>query len=530
MGRNFMDAKMMKQKKRNNAVVYCVLVLLGTFGAGITLAQEDHPVVASADFNVCKFGAVGDGTTLNTKSIQAAIDHCAESGGGRVVIPQGRFLSGGLLIRSNVELHLAHGSTLLASTRHEDFVRQPQPKYRSLKDEGGFYSLIYAEGAENIAITGSGTIDGQGKHQKPRPNAPAADQDGRPRNIMLISCKDVRVENIHMRNSGIWNQHYLNCEDVIVRGVTVYNHANRNNDAIDIDGCRRFVLSDSIFDTDDDGITIKSTGPAPSEDIVITNCVVSSFCNAIKAGTESTGGFRNITISNCVITPSTSREKPIFNSPRQGITGLTLIIVDGGTMEGINVNNLLIEGTMTPLYIRLGNRARPYMKGVERPGVGKIRNISISNVVAYGAGTWGCSFTGLPGHAIENISLSNIQLFTKGGVQAGQFKTTVREDERGYPQPSAWGNLPAYGLYIRHARGVTIDGLTLGTEAPDVRVPIMADDVQGLRVSNARLAGAVGTGSFVKGISLVDYEIEKPMGYKGDDDKVVSITDTPNRK
>jgi polygalacturonase len=145
--------------------------------------------------------------------------------------------------------------------------------------------LIFANEVSNIVITGFGTIDGNGAQQKPHPNALKGDLDGRPRNILFISCKNIRVEGIRMVNAGIWNQHYLNCEDVIVDRINVYNHANRNNDGIDIDGCRRFTLSNSTFDTDDDAIVLKSTGPAGCENIVITNCIVSSFCNAIKAGT-----------------------------------------------------------------------------------------------------------------------------------------------------------------------------------------------------------------------------------------------------
>ena len=150
-----------------------------------------------------------------------------------------------------------------------------------------------------------------------------------------MSCKYIRVEGIRLTNSPVWMQHYLNCEDVIVDKIEVYNHSNYNNDGIDIDGCRRFVLSNSIFDTDDDGITLKSTGMAPCEDVAITNCIVSSWCNAIKAGTESTGGFRNITISNCIIKPSRSKEKPIFNDYPSGITGITVGIVTCSCRNGI---------------------------------------------------------------------------------------------------------------------------------------------------------------------------------------------------
>jgi hypothetical protein len=467
-------------------------------------------------FYVSNYGAVGDGVTLNTVAIQSAIDDCAKVGGGKVVLTSGKYLSGTIIMKSNVELHFAHNSTLLGSTQHKDYPLQPLPKYRSHKDQlGGFHALIYAEGAKNIALTGSGTIDGQGKLQMPRPNPVAGDINGRPRNILFISCSDVLVDGLHLRNSGVWNQHYLNCEDVKINNISVYNHSNRNNDGIDIDGCRRVVLSNSIIDSDDDGVTLKSTGAAPCEDIVITNCVVSSFCNAIKAGTESSGGFKNISISNCVVKPSKSKEEPFFNTPKIVITGLSLMIVDGGTLEGITVNNLSIHGTMAPIYIRLGNRARRYTKGIAEPKVGFVKNISINNVVAHGAGSWGSSITGIPGHPVENISLSNIQLFTSGGVNEDGFNKVVTEDEKGYPQPSVWENLPSSGLFIRHAKGISVSNLMLGTEAPDVRIPIMAEDVTFLQIEGTQLANSNDSKPFVVGKLLKEYKIEKPLGWKG---------------
>ena len=494
---------------KRNLFLFTLLIAALTFSC-----NSEHK--SSNNFCISEYGAVGDGITINTVAIQSAIDACAKSGGGKVIIPSGKFLSGTIIMKSNVELHFEQNATLLASTRHKDYPLQPLPKYRSHKDQlGGFYALIYAEGAENISLTGHGTIDGQGKLQEPRPDPKARDIDGRPRNLLLISCKNILVEGLHFNNSGVWNQHYLNCEDVKVDKISVYNHSNRNNDGIDIDGCRRFILSNSTFDSDDDGITLKSTGAAPCEDIVITNCIVSSFCNAIKAGTESSGGFRNITISNCVVKPSISKTTPVFDTPKIGITGLSLIIVDGGVMEGISVNNLTIYGTMAPIYIRMGNRARKYTEEAAKPEMGKVRNISISNVVAYGAGEWGSSITGQPGFPLQNISLSNIQLFTKGGVKSGTFDENVKEDPQGYPQPTTWKTLPASGFYIRHAEGVSINNVTFGVEAEDERAPIVADDVSELQITDVRLSGPYKTATFVHGKNLKNYNIEKPLGWNG---------------
>lgn len=198
------------------------------------------------------------------------------------------------------------------------------------KDAGGWVSLIYAVDAKNISITGKGTIDGKGKGRKGRISGLGGDRNGRPRNILFISCKDVHVEGITMRNSALWNQHYLNCEDVTIDHIKVYNHSNGNNDGIDIDGCRRFILSNSIIDSDDDGIVLKSTGTAPCENVIISNCIVSSFANAIKCGTESTGGFKNISISDCIVKPSRHSGERILKSTPSGITAISLEIVDGG--------------------------------------------------------------------------------------------------------------------------------------------------------------------------------------------------------
>jgi polygalacturonase len=439
------------------------------------------------EIDILKYGADPTGKTLNNKIIQKAIDECFLSGGGKVVFPPGTYLSGTILLKDHVELHLTFGATLLASTEHDDFPRQPQPRYRSQYDIGGWYSLIYAEGATNIAITGFGTIDGQGALQKPRPHAKGGGTDGRPRNILFISCKHIVIKDITLKNSGIWNQHYLNSEDVLIDGIKVYNHSNRNNDGIDIDGCRRVILSNSIIDSEDDAICLKSTGPAPCEDIIINNCIASSFANGIKMGTESSGGFRNINISDCIVKPSVHPEKPTGNMNERGITGVSLEIVDGGTMEGVSVNNITIEGTNCPVYVRLGGRSRKYMEGIDTPEVGSMKNIIISNITAYNSGNYACSVTGIPGHNVENIQLNNFNITQIGGLKKGDYLQSmdmVDESIKGYPQPTVWKNLPVSGLFLRHVKNISVNGFMVQTIEKDPRPTIMADDVHQLRINN----------------------------------------------
>jgi polygalacturonase len=472
--------------------------------------------VTAKDFPITRFGAKPGLDHLNTTAINKTIEACYKNGGGRVLVPAGIFRTGTLFMKDNVELHLESGATLLASTDAHDFPTQPKSHYRSQKDTVGWKALIFANEVSNIAITGLGTIDGNGLLQKPDPTALKGDLDGRPRNLLFISCRYIHIEGIKMVNAGIWNQHYLNCEEVTVDNINVYNHSNRNNDGIDIDGCRRFTLSNSIFDTDDDAIVLKSTGPAACENIVITNCIVSSFCNAIKTGTESTGGFKNISISNCVVKPSRDLHPPIYGTAK-GIAALSLEIVDGGTLDGVAISNITIEGSECPLFIRLGNRARKYKTDAAEPPVGVMRNIVINNVVAYNTGNYSSSITGITGHYIENLSLSNLQFYNEGGLKEGEYigdVTKIKEDEKGYPQPTVWKELPSSGLFVRHAKNIQVMGLMLSSKEPDPRTPIIAVDVEGLQVQCIARVTNNTADVFFKGWNVRDVLVDTPLTWK----------------
>lgn len=466
---------------------------------------------ARSEYNILDFGASRDTSQVVTQAINAAIEQCHAQGGGRVLIPAGKYVSGTIFMKDNVELHLAHGATIYASRNPQDFPVQPHATYRSDKDAAGWASLIYAVEADNIAITGHGTIDGLGKGRRNRVNG-VDSPTGRPSNIRFISCRNVSVKGVEILNSGGWNQHYLNCEDVLVDGIRVYNHCNSNNDGIDIDGCRRFVLANSVIDADDDAIVLKSTGTAPCEDVTVTGCVASSFANAIKCGTESTGGFRNIAITGCVVKPSTNTGHRVLKSTTSGITAISLEIVDGGVMEGMVVSDIVIEGTECPLFVRLGNRARKHHPDAPNPPMGQMRHIIISDITAYGTGNFASSITGVPGGRIEDVYLSNLRFFNRGGLKEGNYRTPgdmgdkrhdmganlwlerywpthtqLVEDEKGYPQPTVWANLPCYGLFIRHAESVTIDGATFRTEGEEPRIPIIAVDMDYLEINGLQV-------------------------------------------
>jgi len=268
-------------------------------------------------------------------------------------------------------------------------------------------------------------------------------------------------------------QHWLACDRVHIDGVTVYNRNNYNNDALDLDGCHDVTVNNMICDSDDDGITLKSTSPRLCENITITNCVVSSHCNAIKLGTETNGGFRNITISNCTVKPSPDQNSLFFGKPI-GTSAISLEIVDGGIMENVNVNGIMVEGTMSPIFVRLGNRARPYDETVPVTQVGSINGITISNVIVKTKSNLGCSITGLKSHPVKNILLRDVIITHQGGC--GKITSPIDEKEKDYPEATMWGVLPAKGFWVNHAENVIFENVVIRTIEKDERPDIVKED------------------------------------------------------
>ena len=439
------------------------------------------------DYNITDFGAVSDTTVLSTAAIQQAIDLCAAAGGGRVVVPTGNYKTGSIELRSNVHLYIEQGATLYGSTRLEDY-RPMKSDYVSLRTQTTTIQLIYADNVKNVCIDGYGTIDGRGRAFKKL----SWNDEGitRPHLLRIIRGENITVRNVTLRNSGCWMQHYLACDRLRIDGIKVHNRNNYNNDALDLDGCHEVIVTNIIADSDDDAITLKSTSPRLCENIRISNCVVSSHCNAVKLGTETNGGFRNISISGIVVKPSSDQNEKFFGQWR-GTSAISLEIVDGGTMENVNVSDFTVEGTESPIFIRLGNRGRGYklreaVKGLSGNGnddtitelipidhVGSINGVHLDNIHIRNAGPVGCSITGLPGHPVENVSLTNISLHHKGGVTRSDLpkidEALKDEKEKEYPEATMWGNLPAKGFFVRHARNILFRNVEIMTDEPDER-------------------------------------------------------------
>jgi polygalacturonase len=453
-----------------------------------------HLAAAEPNVNVQQLGAVADGKSHCTEAIQKAIDQCSVAGGGTVYFPPGVYLSGTIFLKSNVTLNLDAGATLLGSG---DLAAYPATKPKnapSRTNEYNIRSLIYAEDLDKIGITGRGTLDGNGSFYKDRRH------DGnRPLIFRCINCRDVRVENITMTNSGFWNQHYLFCERVVVRGIRVWNHTTYNVDGIDIDGCRDFVLTDSFIDSDDDAVCLKSTSERPCENVLVSNCVISSHCNAVKFGTDSTGGFLNVAITNCsIVSP---RQSKVIYGIQRGFSGISLELVDGGKIDRVTVSNVTIDGVEVPLFVRLGNRGTGFVireeKDRKEVPVGTVRNVLFNNIAATHAGRTGCSVVGIPDHCVENVSFNNVVIRSEGRGKKEWSSATIQERPADYPEATMFGKLPAHGLYCRHVRGLTLTDVRLETEEPDGRHALALDDVQDVNISGLACRQAPGAAALV---------------------------------
>ena len=408
-------------------------------------------------YDVRDCGAKADGRTLCTGAIQKAIDQCHKDGGGTVYFAPGTFLSGTIYMKTGVTLKLDAGCTLLGSKDLTDYPPTVQA-FRSYTDNYTEKSLIYAEKAERIAIIGRGTIDGQGASFK-------GPYKVRPYTIRFIECRNVTVEDITLRNSPMWMQHYMACDDVRISGITVHSRVNHNNDGINIDSCHRVVISDCNISSGDDAIVLKSTSVRICRDVTVSNCVVSSRCNGLKMGTESNGGFKNIVMTGCAIYDTR-------------LAGIALEIVDGGIMDRVVISNITMDTIGAPIFLRLGNRARPFKKDMEKPGIGSMRNITIGNIEATGAGLTGCAIAGLPEAAIENVTLSNLRLSFAGGGAKADANRAVPENPAAYPEYSMFGRLPAYGLYCRHVKGLKLLNVQLQLAKADQRRAVFFEDVE----------------------------------------------------
>ncbi|MHB0998436.1 MAG: glycoside hydrolase family 28 protein [Armatimonadota bacterium] len=437
-------------------------------------------------YNISDYGAVGDGISMNTCAIQSAIDACTADGGGMVIIPSGIFLTGTIFLKSNVTLHLANTAVILGSTATRDYatgIARCGFDREYLIDK----CLIYAENAENIAITGRGVIDGQGAaFPLDRTDGLPAD---RPMLMRFYRSKHILIQDVNLKNAAAWCSHFRECFDVRVTGINIDNRVNANNDGIDLMSTERVRISDSSIFCLDDAICFQNMSDEhPVQDIVINNCILSTRWAAIRSGGAHRGGIRNVTVSNCII-------KDTYGC------GIKLQISGNGDMENMTFSNIVMQNVSAPISLRFGNCHYNGEQRDETHPWGTMRDIMFSNIWAnviseadlrqamdgmymYPNEERQCtSICGIPGHPIEGVTMSDIHFVYPGGgtvEDAANLNSPELEDE--YPEYFMWGVLPAYGLYARHAKDLTLNNIRFELKSNDHRPALVCDDIDGLNI------------------------------------------------
>ena len=450
---------------------------------------------AGGVFNVSVFGAKGDGKTLDSPAINAAIEAAVAEGGGQVLLPAGTFLSGSIRLKSNIELHLSPGCVLLAAPAEMKAYDESEewgdfPQYQDGGHTFFHNSLIWAEGQENISITGSGMIDGEGLTKKDTERAGNL-QGGSigtgDKAIALKQCRRVTLRDFTVYRGGHFAVIMTGCDLSTLDNLTI----DTNRDGIDIDCCKYMTVTNCKVNTPhDDAIVLKSSyalkKPVLCEHIAVTNCNVTGYkcgtlldgtyqpekvnwvCGRFKLGTESNGGYRNITLSNSTFNYS---------------SGLAFEEVDQGIMENITVSNITMSHVHHyPIYITTGCRNRGPKEVTRRSSA---RDIQISNVVADDCDSL-CSIivTGMPDEPVRNVWLNNIRLHFQGGGAKELVNKEYREQGTNYPEPKFAGQTPAYGLYARHVVGLNADNLTFTYDRPEFRPAVVLDDVRNSIIRN----------------------------------------------
>ncbi|SNR31411.1 Polygalacturonase [Lutibacter agarilyticus] len=426
------------------------------------------------NINISDFGAKGDSLTINTKFIQKAIDECFENGGGTVVVSDGVYITGTILLKDNVTLQVNENATLFGSANFADYINIDP--FIDATGQARGNCLIGAKDATNIAITGKGTIDGNGENfiatnykiqKEKNPNLPSFD---RPFLIRIVNSSKLKMQDINIRQAAAWAVHLFQSHDITIDNVDIYNHANKNNDGIDIDSSYDITITNTKVNSEDDAICIKATSPLPTYNVKVSNCDIKSDWGAIKFGTESMGDFYNIDIRDCKI-----------HDNKGG--GIKLLSMDGTNIYNIVIDNIIMDNVDMPIFVRLGERLRTY-RDVEKRPVGSINNVVISNIKATTMGLEnsrvsppaGILITGTPNHKIGSLQLKNIDIQLPGG---GLFTDVVEvpEDETRYPEFSFFGVLPAYGMYARHIETLETTNVNFKVLGKDEREEIILEDV-----------------------------------------------------
>ncbi len=434
------------------------------------------------DYDVRDYGAKADGTTLDTKAVQRAIDQANAAGGGRVLIPAGKqVLIGTIYLKSYVTLHLENGATLLGSPNIEDYTTDT---HRNLyKNEPHMdRCLIFAADQEHFAIDGYGTIDANGHFKN------FTSKTGRPMMIRFLRCNDIRMRDVTLRNPAAWTSAWLYCNEIVVDGIRIHSRANNNGDGLDFDGCTNVRVSNSSFDTSDDSICLQASMPEyPCKNIVVTNCTFTSKWAGMRIGLLSRGDIESVTVSNCT-----------FNDIDD--SGLKIQLNEGGTMKNMTFTNLTMKNVPRPVFMTFAQQRAFVDSPEEMYPMKEMSTFTFQNLVADNRALDQNSaffLTGMPGHNIANVVLKDIQFTVAGGGTQAEAdrkqlpEYTLETLEGWWPEFHLVGTLPAAGVYLRHMENVFIDNFQLHTVAPDARPSYRFDDVERVTVRDFFLNGVL---------------------------------------
>ncbi len=389
-------------------------------------------------------------------------------------------------------------------------------------------AFLFAEGVHDISITGGGTIDGSGDS----PEFDLGNDDNptsrlRPCMLLVINCSHIKLESMTLTNPAYWLQNYLSCTYLELKGLTIYNQTNYNQDGMDIDAAH-VLIENCHIDADDDGICLKSHSPGfVPEDITIRNCSIASNCNAIKFGTASFGGLKHVSISHCTIQKASAdrirhlqKNVKFIDQPVTVISGIALESVDGAVIDHINISDVTMQDVQTPLFIVLGNRTARQAGGknfygtanIHNQPAGIIRNIFIKNITATSHSKMASSITGFPGHYVEHIHLDNIVLHDRGGGTLAEANQPLMENPGAYPENRMYGQVyPASGLFIRHVKDIVLNKVTLTLRNSDYRPSVIFDDVSDGKITGLSADAPSGNTAVIRLVGNKRIRIEKPL-------------------
>ena len=423
-------------------------------------------------YNVADFGAVNDCKTMNTKSIQKAIDQCTKDGGGTVLIDGGgKYMSGTIYLKDNVSLHIDNGTTLLGSNKYSDYTTDTHKNM--YKNEPHMNRcFIFANNAKSIAIEGNGTIDGNGNR------ADSIFVKERPMLMRFMNCSNIHLTDVNILNPAAWTSAWLYCDDITVTGIKIISRVNWNGDGLDFDGCTNVRVSNCSFDNSDDCICLQtSRADKPCREIVISNCIFSTKWGGIRIGLLSRGDFSSVAVTNCTF-------RNIEDS------GLKIQMNEGGEMKNMVFSNLVMENVPRPVFMTFCQQRACVDSPMELAPMKSMHHFIFQNMIIDNSKLDKNSaffLTGLPNNRIGDILISNVQFVVSGGGTKEDATKTIKEftpEVLGdwWPEFFLVGTLPAYGIYARHINGLTIDNFFVKTISSDARKPTLFDDVQNLEI------------------------------------------------